>query len=605
MPATSPDLPKRKDDDRPERYPPRHVWLPARPHRGFSGNRDTAAFGDESLYHPSRLGIAGVTPLRVHANEKAPLRLWFTAGPDGLAQHTSVLFETRGQSPLGHGFPGFTVGVPDDRIAPLATGFRAGGRPLKPGETIDLIAPPFRWTPLAGRIAWQVILDPGNGAPQRRLPEPLTVEVLPGPASRLELTVPCTHPGNTLAFVATLRDTHDNRVPADDRIHIETRNETRSVSMREGIARGTLRVADPSGSIRLAARSEATSLASVSNPSLQTPAPGYYIGDLHAHDFMSEAAGYTDEVYRWAIEDRGLDFVSVVPQTHGWLDNQTWTVAKYMNERFLDEGKFVTLLGFEWQHTGYGDKVVHYLGGDQPYLPVDDPRYNSAAKLYAALRDSDALTISHHPAYRAGSWCSSTDFTTVETDVDRLVEIWSMHGSSEGWDVKDRPLRNADPERQVMPALRRGVRMGFTAGSDTHNGRPGGSIEEPRPYWGGLTGIWAERLTRRDLFKALYNRHTCALTGARILLKFTVNGALMGSELAAAETATVRIEAWAPAKIARVELVKNATLRHTFAPNREVCHLEFEDATGGPAFYHCRVIQADGHLAVSSPVWIG
>ncbi len=76
------DASDRKDDDHLDRYPLRHVWLADRPHRGFAGNRDMAAFGDESLYHPARLGHAAVSPTTVHAKETAPLRLSYTGGPD-------------------------------------------------------------------------------------------------------------------------------------------------------------------------------------------------------------------------------------------------------------------------------------------------------------------------------------------------------------------------------------------------------------------------------------------------------------------------------------------------------------------------------------------
>ncbi len=54
-----------------------------------------------------------------------------------------------------------------------------------------------------------------------------------------------------------------------------------------------------------------------------------------------------------------------------------------------------------------------------------------------------------------------------------------------------------------------------------------------------------------------------------------------------------------------VELIKNARLLQSFTPDTDICHQELEDETGGPAFYHCRVTQSDGHLAVCSPVWLG
>jgi hypothetical protein len=85
-------------------------------------------------------------------------------------------------------------------------------------------------------------------------------------------------------------------------------------------------------------------------------------------------------------------------------------------------------------------------GGDQPYLPRYDPRYNTAAGLYDALCGSEALVVSHHPGYPPGSWCSSTDFGSVETDVEKFVALWSMHGSAEGYGLADRPYARLDPD---------------------------------------------------------------------------------------------------------------------------------------------------------------
>ena len=215
------------------------------------------------------------------------------------------------------------------------------------------------------------------------------------------------------------------------------------------------------------------------------------------------------------------------------------------------------------------------------------------------------MVIGHHPSYPAGSWCSSTDFETVETDVERLVEIWSMHGSSEGYDSGDRPLIQFDPARQVSAALRRGLRLGFTAGSDSHSGRPGGSAKEPRPYWGGLTAVWAQELTRRGIFEALLSRRTIALSGARIVLEMTVNGTPMGTELPFAADSGVRVQAYAPGKIAKVEFMKNAEVFQDFFPSSDEFFAEVEDKLSAPAFYHCRVTMEDGNLAVCSPVWIG
>jgi mycothiol synthase len=595
----------RPDSDRTDRYAPRHTWLPDRVHRGFSCDGDVDAFGDESLYMPSRLGSARCNPQAAAAGARSPLSLMFTAGAEGVPEGATVTFAMRGQSPLGR-LPELSLacsGTCD--IAIHGHGFAVTTGEMAEGDKATVSWPSFEWTPLAGRREFKVIITYGDGRPEQRLPEPVVVHVLPGEIHGLAVSAPCTHRNRKdIGIHISARDGSDNRAPYSGAVRLTAPSGEKTVHLVDG--RGTCDIAPVEGSAtRVSVESDTGALMGVSNPSVPSDGRQLFVGDLHCHDFMSEAEGYTDDVYRWAIEDQRLDFVSVVPQSHGWQDNETWTVAKYMNERFLREGEFVTFLGFEWQHTGYGDKVIHYLGGDQPYLPRDDSRYGSADKLYEALRGSDALVIGHHPAYPVGSWCSSTDFDSVETDVERLVELWSMHGSSEGYDPADRPLIRSDPERLVMPALRRGVRLGFIAGSDTHSGRPGGSAKEPRPYWGGLTAVWADDLTRRDLFGALLARRTYALTRARIVLEFTVNGMPMGSEAPQCTTADIRIDVWAPGRIAKIEVLKNTELLREFSLNQDECHTEMSDRTGGPAFYHCRVTLADGNLAVCSPVWLG
>src|SRR5262249_8518337 len=150
------------------------------------------------------------------------------------------------------------------------------------------------------------------------------------------------------------------------------------------------------------------------------------------------------------------------------------------------------------------------------------------ARLYEALRASDALIISHHPGYPLDRHVPGTRYDALETDVERVIEIWSMHGSSEGRDINDRPLKAVSPKGGVVPALHtHGLRLGFAGGSDTHSGRPGGAVRDVHPHYGGLTGVWASSLTRRAIFEAIRARRTYALTGARMVVSFSVNGTPM------------------------------------------------------------------------------
>lgn len=603
------------------RFTERRRWHPTRKHLGgLAGGGDIDALGDESLYKSSTLGEAGIDTPEVRAGSEQPFTLWFRGGDTPLRPGAQVAFYVRGQQPLGtplqHRSPdakGFVEIVAPSHLelAPRTLGFRVVTGELRKGHVVELRVghtAGFTWTPLTGKREFKVVILTHPDEPQMRLPEPLVVDVLPLEAERLEALVSCTpRHEDTVKATITIRDRFDNRVPVDGEGRVRFGDAGRDITFVRGIAQTTM--PPPDRPTRLVAEHEDLAGESTSNVCVPETDLQLFVGDLHAHDFLNEAEGYSDEVYRWAIEDRALDFISVPLQSHSYHDNERWTIVKSMNERFLDEGRFVTFLAFEWQHSHYGDKVIHYLSGDQPYLPVDDPRYSTPVKLYEALRGSDAIIISHHPGYALDLHVPGTDWDAIETDVDRLAEIWSMHGSSEGYDREDRPLKGQCFENSVMFALKKGLRLGLVAGSDTHRARPGGAVKEPRGHYpGGLCAIWAESLTRRSIFQALKQRRTYALTGSRIVLDMRVNGEPMGSEIPATKGVSISVDAWGQTTLSKVEIMKNGQVWKTAQLHEDECHLVFEDDgpdDGASAFYHCRVTQADGHLAVCSPVWLG
>lgn len=605
------------DFDYAERIWQRRRWNAGRP-VGRPSPLDVDAFGDESVYRPAKLGTAGCSIATVRAGAEQSFDLWFRAGPAEIMAGSAVSFYTPGQRPLGTamqshdaGLPGFVeiAESPSTAIVqPAGTGFRLVEGELREGERVTLRIGGrggFRWTPLAGRKEFKVVVDPGKGEPAMRLPEPVVVQVEPEAPERMEILLPGSAvQGQPVRCTVSARDRHDNRVPLDGTCPVSANGRKISVPVCEGLGRmsvGTM----GSAPLWVESAAAAGSLSGRSNTCVPAGERNLYFGDMHVHDFTCPAEGYTKDVYSWAREDKRLDFMSLAVQAHAFMDDEKWAVQKHMAEAFLEEGRFVTFLACEWQHSHYGDKVVHFLGNDQPYMPVDRRTYDLPCKLYEALRATDAFIISHHPGYALDQHVPGTDWQAMETDVDRLVEIWSMHGSSEGYCPADRPLREPRREEGVMGALRQGLRFGLVAGSDTHSGRPCGSAKEPRPYWGGYCGVWADGLTRRSLFEAFMAKRTYALTGARIAVQFTVNGAPMGSELPSTGTAAVSIDAWAPGPIAKVELMKDAAVLKIFAPDENECHIQTSDQTDGAAFYHCRVTLADGNLAVCSPVWIG
>ncbi len=606
----------------------------------------TESRGDESLYKPTSIGRAWASVQQVTAGQQLDFTLVYQCGQYKLGPETKVNFFMPGQSPLSttpqiidenqQGYlqiqapNSVELEIISDPVRVLS--LREGENPSRPPCKDDMIVGPFcigfkvckgylcegqevrlligkesgfTWKKLAGRKEIRVFIEPGPKEPTMRLPEPIVIEVIPLDPDGIEVILPgCTSPNDQLVGIARIHDRYDNRVKYDGLLNIDASNGTFQAYCSEGLAK--IKLTNVSEPTQVSVQCKDIDCRGKSNWTIPASQNNLYFGDLHAHDFNSTAEGYPAEIYQWARDEKCLDFVSVPVQVHRIIDNEKWAVIKHFNEYFLEEGKFVTFLSFEWQHSAYGDKVIHFLGGDMPYLPVYDPRYSNPPKLYEALRGTDAFIISHHVGYELNQHVPGADWSVMETDIDRLVEIWSMHGSSEGYGPSDRPMIPPRRIGGIKEGLQRGLRFGFVAGSDTHSARPGGSVNNIRPYHGGSCGVWAEKLTRRSLFEAFMARRTYALTGPRIALRFSVNGAMMGSEVPFAEERSISAEVWAPERIEQIEFLRNSEVVFRENPGERHCIAQwFERRLNHNDYYHCRVTQTDGHLAVCSPVWIG
>jgi hypothetical protein len=367
-----------------------------------------------------------------------------------------------------------------------------------------------------------------------------------------------------------------------------------------------------------------------------------YWGDLHCHvrEWRSQRTSsgemgglhspFTlDEVYDFGQRQSGLDFVAITDHDSHFIGRE-WEQTQEAAARRTEPGRFVAFLGYEWSHVAgepsgdWGHRNVIYRGTDGPLLRCDREETNTAPKLWAALKEqvpvADCLVIPHHPARAASEvWWNLDQW---DADLERLVEVYSLWGSSEksGPPYEIHYLREHSPTGRgeapghfVQDALARGYRFGLVAGSESHDGRPGNPLfHGPFKcgvevcYRGGIQGTWAGALDRDSLFDACRARHCFGTTGAKIVVEFSVNGALMGEELAATAEREVLVRASGTDVIARVEIVRNNEDIHTVvadAARVEVGWMD-RDREGGDTYY-ARVTQADGHMAWSSPVWVG
>ena len=400
------------------------------------------------------------------------------------------------------------------------------------------------------------------------------------------------------------------------------------------------------GLVRIVAMDEISEIKYVSNPVLITryDQSQLFFGVIHGHTSCSDGIGSVEDYYACMRDGNRLDFGAVADHDHDFeTTDDHWAEIQRVTAEDNDPGRFVTLLGYEWakwRRNGAGDRNVYYDLDDQPMYRSGDEHYPTPPELFEVLRDHRAIVIPHHPA-STGNFC---DYADHDPEIERPVEIYSIWGSSErsAQDGNPFPMRPtglprggfADvpidsgerPEGFVQRALAMGRRLGFVGGGDDHDGHPGDPIAtgaEPFRYRDGLMGVWAPELTREAIFQAMYDRHTYATTGARMIVLCRVAGAFMGEELRVAdrpELATERtIEGFiaGEARLAQVEVIRNNEVVHSFRP--EASETTFEWTDDEPleplalepcddrerfVFYYLRVLQSDGEMAWASPVWL-
>ena len=163
--------------------------------------------------------------------------------------------------------------------------------------------------------------------------------------------------------------------------------------------------------------------------------------------------------------------------------------------------------------------------------------------------------------------------------------------------------------------------MGFTAGGDDHSSNVGADRQQQSA---GNFCVYAEELTRKGLWEGLWNRRVVATTGPRVLLNYTLNGYLMGSELDLEQDDALRknrifnIEYHGMAPVKSVDIIRNGQIIYSSNNLKMDFTIDFADADSletialPPAkycpahfcYYYVRVIQKDMNMAWASPIWI-
>lgn len=292
-------------------------------------------------------------------------------------------------------------------------------------------------------------------------------------------------------------------------------------------------------------------------------------GDLHNHCNVTYGHGDLDDALAAAKEQ--LDFCSVTPHAM-WPDipkmedpRLDW-VIDYHNSAFkrLREGgwekyvekikaanepsKFLTFTSYECHSMACGDHVALCYNYDTPLVEA-----NSIPDLKKKLKDYKTFVTPHHMGYITGFRGYNWKCFKENDPQTPFVEMFSRHGLAES-DMGDYDyLHDMGPrvyEGSVQYGLEQGHKFGLMCSTDQHAGYPGS-------YGDGRIGVLAPSLDKEALWDNMGARHICGVTGDKIKIDFSINGATMGDVVKGARR-DIYVGVEAQNFIDYVDIIKNS-----------------------------------------------
>lgn len=365
-----------------------------------------------------------------------------------------------------------------------------------------------------------------------------------------------------------------------------------------------------------------TGIEGISNPiyvDQSSPKARLFWGDLHCHSIFGDGIRAPEELQTFARDETFLDFFALTDHTEILSDGQ-WEYFKYVSNRFNEPGRFVSFNGGEWTSMSkefgigkYGHHNFIYPGNDGPVLRSNDLEESTLDKLFAKVKKHGGIIIANHTA--SAGWGSDWNHG-YDDSIVRLVETYNggsyEMASGPGYIFKSQKIKKPNEGNYVVDGLKKGLKLGMIGNGDTHDGRPGDQLHSLQKTPGyseslgpGLTGVWAEELTRESVFKALFNRRVYATTNNRTWLKFYINDHPMGSEISTSGNLNFKVVAASNINILNIELIKEGEVVKQYRPNDTKALWDFQEkGSRTPSWYYVRLTLDKEHLACTSPIWV-
>ncbi len=343
-------------------------------------------------------------------------------------------------------------------------------------------------------------------------------------------------------------------------------------------------------------------------------------GDLHRHTELSWDVGPGNDgsfldFYRYMIDVAEMDFGGLTDHQGGGGYAYWWWLSEKSCDMYYLAPRFVPLYGYERSAkfpNGHRNIFHSYRGVPvfQFQLTLDQkgvfPGVGSGALvdndtklLYEYLHGSRGIAISH----TSGTSTMGTDWRDNDPEIEPVVEIYQ--GARNSYETlggprvhpEDEPPARApggfQQEGLLWNAYKKGYRLGTIASSDHGSTHISYAL------------VYTPENERQPIIDSIKKRHTWGATENIILELFTGDG-FMGDELTVDGKPSLLIRALGTEPITELTLVRNNEYVYTSKPGKQTVEFKWTDMTPSDDvnLYYFRVVQADGEVAWSSPVWI-
>jgi len=370
---------------------------------------------------------------------------------------------------------------------------------------------------------------------------------------------------------------------------------------------------------------------------------GLFWGDVHRHTDVSNCRtgfdGCIVDHFRYAYDLAKLDFLGTSDHTDAgkMYHSYEWWHNQRMHDALHSPERFNTLYVYEREQRwpwGHRNVVFSQRGG--PVVYIQRPTYLKSTwskvfpvsgktgeilpyELWDILKSygKPVAVISHTGATGMGTdWGK---YEHIDHEHENVVEIYQGARVSYEGEGAPQPTVGLRPgeaytingDAKATPpgpitnfgkykagtyqnALKQGHNLGVFASSD--------HISQHASYG----GVYCKDFTREGIIEAFDNRRTIAATD-KIYLNFTCNGKPLGSIFETKANAKLWFKVDGTAIFKRITIVRNEKdwkEFRSFKGSTFEQSLTDEDMLEGENRYYVRVVQEDGNMAWSSPVWV-